>query len=128
MGADIEKLHAAIDEDPELAADYLVLADHLLELGDPRGELISLSHKTDKSARLRRAILERMLGPDLSVEVRQEPPDQQGRRLRQEWPARVDQRQRDLIYGLTDGSFERSTTLIASWCGHTTRLSSMNLQ
>lgn len=71
MGVDktAEKLHAAIDEDPELAANYLVLADHLLELGDPRGELIGLSEKIDKPSRQRRAVLEDKLGPDLSVEL-----------------------------------------------------------
>lgn len=71
MGADqtAETLHAAIDEDPAQAANYLVLADHLLGLDDPRGELIGLSDKTDKSSRQRRAVLENELGPDLGVEL-----------------------------------------------------------
>lgn len=40
----IEALRAAIDDDPDDEARYLVLADALIAAGDPQGELISLQH------------------------------------------------------------------------------------
>jgi uncharacterized protein (TIGR02996 family) len=45
--ADIEAL---IDEDPDGADHYLVLADLLTEAGDPRGELIVLQHRRRRDA------------------------------------------------------------------------------
>lgn len=61
----IEKLHAAIDERPDDAATYQVLADHLIELGDPRGELIHLDGKPGKDRFREREVLQDRLGPEL---------------------------------------------------------------
>jgi len=57
----VEELHAAIDERPDDAASYLVLADLLQQQGDPRGEVIALwAAETVFGTRLARA---RTLGP-----------------------------------------------------------------
>ncbi|MCX5744377.1 MAG: TIGR02996 domain-containing protein, partial [Proteobacteria bacterium] len=44
MNADVAALLAAIDENPDDDARYLVLADALTVAGDPHGELIMLQH------------------------------------------------------------------------------------
>lgn len=57
-------LEAAIDERPDDAAAYLVLADHLQELGDPRGEWIVRWRDAKASQHLQLARqLEQTLGP-----------------------------------------------------------------
>ncbi|MEO8698572.1 MAG: TIGR02996 domain-containing protein [Kofleriaceae bacterium] len=45
-------LEAAIDRDPDDAAAYAVLADHLEELGDPRGRLIALQLAAERDPAL----------------------------------------------------------------------------
>ena len=42
MSTERESLEAAIDDGPDDASRYAVLGDFCLQLGDPRGELISL--------------------------------------------------------------------------------------
>ncbi|MCW5804571.1 MAG: hypothetical protein KIT31_19530 [Deltaproteobacteria bacterium] len=44
MTGDVEALFARLEDDPDDDAAYLVLADALQLAGDPRGELIQLSH------------------------------------------------------------------------------------
>jgi len=49
-GKDLEKLWAAVYADPDDDAPRLVLADALMEVGDPRGELIALQLRPKRSA------------------------------------------------------------------------------
>lgn len=53
MSSEREALEAAIDQAPDDASRYAVLGDYCLQLGDPRGELISLQ-LTDRSSREKR--------------------------------------------------------------------------
>lgn len=60
----VEELHAAIDEHPDDAANYQVLADLLIERGDPRGELIQLEGVRAEAKKAR--ALRGKLDPDLN--------------------------------------------------------------
>ncbi len=53
MSSDRDALEAAIDAAPDDASRYAVLGDYYLQLGDPRGELISLQ-LTERSTREKR--------------------------------------------------------------------------
>lgn len=53
MSTDRDALEAAIDAAPDDASRYAVLGDYCLQLGDPRGELISLQ-LTDRASREKR--------------------------------------------------------------------------
>ncbi len=44
-GRSLDVLYTELEKNPEDVASYLVLADALLERGDPRGELIQLQHR-----------------------------------------------------------------------------------
>ncbi len=62
-----EQLEAAIDHNPEVVDNYLVLGDWLQEHQDPRGELIGLCRAVGidrtEDAKARIAQLRRELGP-----------------------------------------------------------------
>ncbi len=60
-----DELETAIDDDPDQADNYLVLADLLQELVDPRGELITLYRRSGAEVDARRHALERELAPAL---------------------------------------------------------------
>ncbi len=53
MSSEREALEAAIDQSPDDASRYAVLGDYCLQVGDPRGELISLQ-LSDRSTREKR--------------------------------------------------------------------------
>jgi uncharacterized protein (TIGR02996 family) len=56
----VEDLLSAITADPDDEAPQLVIADHLMAEGDPRGELIVLDHR-ERTGQLDREALERLL-------------------------------------------------------------------
>jgi uncharacterized protein (TIGR02996 family) len=56
MALTVEKLFAAVYADPASDEPRQVLADRLLELGDPRGEVIALQMKDPKNARAKKLI------------------------------------------------------------------------
>ena len=62
-----EQLEAAIDANPDVVDNYLVLGDWLQQHQDPRGELIGLCRATGmdrtEDAQARIAVLQRELGP-----------------------------------------------------------------
>ena len=59
------QLEAAIDENPDQAAAYLVLADWLQQQRDPRGELIVLASRRDMESQTKHeARLQQQIGPD----------------------------------------------------------------
>ncbi|MDP1829863.1 MAG: hypothetical protein Q8L48_41765 [Archangium sp.] len=60
MSLEQERLEAAIDDAPDDASRYAVLGDFLLQLGDPRGELIALQ-LTERSTRAKREREEELL-------------------------------------------------------------------
>jgi uncharacterized protein (TIGR02996 family) len=56
MALTVEKLFAAVYADPAADEARQVLADRLVELGDPRGEVIALQMKRPDDARAKRLI------------------------------------------------------------------------
>ena len=68
MSTDRDALEAAIDAAPDDASRYAVLGDYYLQLGDPRGELISLqlTQRSSREKREREEVLLRTRGIRIS--------------------------------------------------------------